>query len=148
MSVHRPPALSRFCFMLMIEVRNECSRRGAVALVTGGTDGIGGRGAAARPWGDRVLFVGRSAERGAQVLAALQEARPAVDHVFLPADLSLLAETARVAARWRGTPTGWTRRCSAPAFYPRCGVDGRGLERNFVLNYLTRYLLARRCCLP
>ncbi len=117
-----------------------------VALVTGGTGGIG-RAVALQlaRGGDRVLFVGRSAERGARVLAALREARPGLDHVFLPADLSLLAETARVAdevarhtelldaaifcARVLSTVPEWT---------------AEGLERNFVLNYLTRYLLARR----
>ncbi len=69
-----------------------------VSPVTGGTDGIG-RAVAIRlaEGGDRVLFTGRSVERGAEVLARLREVRPDVDHVFLPADLSLLAETARLA---------------------------------------------------
>ena len=69
-----------------------------VSLVTGGTDGIG-RAVALQlaRGGDRVLFVGRSAERGKQVLAELRKARPGVEHVFLPADLSLLSESARVA---------------------------------------------------
>ena len=69
-----------------------------VALVTGGTGGIG-RAVALQlaRGGDRVLFVGRNAERSADVLAALREARPGTDHAFLQADLSLLAETARLA---------------------------------------------------
>lgn len=69
-----------------------------VALVTGRTDGIG-RAVALQlaRGGDRVLFVGRNRERGTEVLAALREARPGADHVFLPGDLSMLSETARVA---------------------------------------------------
>src|SRR5918997_4187978 len=69
-----------------------------VALVTGGTGGIGRAVALGLArGGDRVLFVGRSAEKGARVLAELREAGPDADHAFLPADLSLLSETARVA---------------------------------------------------
>jgi NAD(P)-dependent dehydrogenase (short-subunit alcohol dehydrogenase family) len=95
--------------------------------------------------GDRVLFVGRSAERGAQVLAALREARPGVDHVFLPADLSLLSETARVVEE----VVQYTNRLDAAVFcagllstVPEWTTEG--LERNFVLSYLSRYLLAQR----
>lgn len=117
-----------------------------VALVTGGTDGIG-RAVALQlaRGGDRVLFVGRSAEKGVRVLAELREALPGVDHAFLPADLSLLAETARVADEVARR----TDRLDAAVFC--AGIlstvpewTAEGLERNFVLNYLSRYLLARR----
>src|SRR5262245_63471058 len=69
-----------------------------VALVTGGTDGIG-RAVALRlaAGGDRVIFVGRDAERGAQVLTELRSARPGAQHVYLQADLSLLADTTQLA---------------------------------------------------
>src|SRR5215207_4839956 len=119
---------------------------GRVALVTGATDGIG-RAVALQlaRGGDRLLVVGRSEERGAQVLAALREARPGVDHVFIPADLSLLADTARVAEE----VARQTDRLDVAVFC--AGIlstvpewTAEGLERNFVLNYLSRYLLARR----
>ena len=117
-----------------------------VALVTGGTDGIGRAVALQVARGrDRVLFVGRSAQRGEQVLAELRKALPGVDHVFLPADLSLLAETTRVA----DGVERHTDRLDAVVFC--AGIlstvpewTSEGLERNFVLNYLSRYLLARR----
>ena len=117
-----------------------------VALVTGGTDGIG-RAVAVQlaRGGDRVLFVGRNAERGAQVLTALREAGPGRDHVFVPADLSLLAETARAADQ----VAQCTDRLDAAVFC--AGLlstlptwTAEGLEYSFVLNYLSRYLLARR----
>src|ERR671916_2036574 len=84
------------------------------SLVTGGTDGIGRAVALGLArGGDRVLFVGRSAEKGAQVLAELREAGPDSDHAFLPADLSMLQETARVAEEVARLTDGWTRRCTA-----------------------------------
>lgn len=117
-----------------------------VALVTGGTDGIGRAVALGLArGGDRVLFVGRSEARGAQVLAALRELRPGAEHAFLPADLSLLSETARVA----GERARLTERLDAAVFcagnlstVPQWTIEG--LERTFALNYLSRYLLARR----
>lgn len=117
-----------------------------VSLVTGGTGGIG-RAVALQlaRGGDRVLFVGRNAEKAEDVLAGLREVRPGPDHAFLPADLSLLSETARVADEVGQL----TDRLDAAVFC--AGVlstvpewTSEGLERNFVLNYLTRYLLARR----
>ena len=123
---------------------NAAGRR--TSVVTGGTDGIGRAVALGLAGGgDRVLFVGRSAERGEQVLAELREILPGADHAFLPADLSLLSETARVADELARI----TDRLDAAVF--SAGIlstvpeyTQEGLERNFVLNYLTRYLLARR----
>jgi len=116
------------------------------ALVTGGTGGIG-RAVAIRlaHGGDRVIFVGRNQERGAAVLTALRDISPGVEHAFLPADLSLLSATADVGDR----VAMLTDRVDAAVFC--AGIlstvpewTAEGLERNFVLNYLTRYLLARR----
>ena len=115
-----------------------------VSLVTGGTDGIG-RAVALElaRGGDQVIFVGRSQERGAEVLWELRRAAPALEHAFIAADLSLLSETARVAAE----VTRMTQRLDALvccagilSLVPEWTTEG--LERNFVLNYLTRYLLA------
>ena len=71
-----------------------------VSLVTGGTDGIGRATALelARG-GDRVIFIGRNARRGAEVLAELRRVAPNADHEFLPADLSLMAATQHVSEK-------------------------------------------------
>lgn len=116
-----------------------------VALVTGGTDGIGravALGLAHK--GFRVIITGRDRHRGAQVLAGLREAHPA-GHEFLRADLALLADTARLADEVRAR----TGHLDAVVF---CAGNlsavaewtVEGLERTLVLNYLSRYLLARR----
>src|ERR687894_1545587 len=115
------------------------------SLVTGGTDGIGRAVALGLArGGDRVLFVGRRAEKGARVLAEWREVGPGPDHAFIPADLSMLPETARVAEE----VARLTDRLDAAVFC--AGIlaalpewTAEGLERNFVLNYLSRYLLAR-----
>ena len=116
-----------------------------VALVTGGTHGIG-RAVALElaRGGDRVLLAGRSAERGAQVVAALGHMRPRTNHSFIHADLSLLADAARVAAEVKRN----AGRLDAAVFCAgRLSLipewTAEQLERTFVLNYLSRYLLAR-----
>lgn len=116
-----------------------------ISLVSGGTQGIGRAVAVelARR-GDRVLFVGRNAELARSVLAELRAVRPELEHVFLPADLSLLSETTRLA----GEVQHLTRRLDAVVLC--AGIlstipewTAEDLERNFVLNYLSRYLLVR-----
>lgn len=117
-----------------------------VAFVTGGTSGIGRAVALGLAHGgDRVIFTGRDARRGAAVLAALWEANPAADHRFIPADLALLAETDRLAE----AVSAATDRLDAIVFaggflstIPEWTAEG--LERTLVVNYLSRYLLARR----
>jgi NAD(P)-dependent dehydrogenase (short-subunit alcohol dehydrogenase family) len=91
-------------------------------LVTGST-GIGGAVAAAL--GERAVTIGRGGR--------------------IRADLSLLRETARaadeVAARQRPLDAIV---CCAGVFALRAVRTAEGLERAYVLNYLSRYLLVRR----
>jgi NAD(P)-dependent dehydrogenase (short-subunit alcohol dehydrogenase family) len=116
------------------------------SLVTGGTGGIGYAVALglARA-GDRVLFVGRDAARGMEVLKELQRSSPGKDHAFLRADLSLMREAHRVAGEaLRRAPRLDAVVCCAGvlSFVPEWTDEG--LERTLALNYLGRFLLARR----
>lgn len=117
------------------------------SLVTGGTGGIGAAVAQQlAAAGDRVIIVGRNPTMGEEVLRLLRMAGlPGTDHRFIPADLTLLSETSRVADETAAI----TPQLDAAVFC--AGIlstipewTSEGLERNFVLNYLSRYLLARR----
>jgi NAD(P)-dependent dehydrogenase (short-subunit alcohol dehydrogenase family) len=124
-------------------VANDLQR---VALVTGGTGGIGAAVAerlAAE--GDRIIIVGRDLDKGATMLARLRKQGPDADHRFLPADLSLLADTSRVA----GEVAALAPRLDAAVFcagilstIPEWTTEG--LERTLALNYLSRFLMVRR----
>jgi NAD(P)-dependent dehydrogenase (short-subunit alcohol dehydrogenase family) len=115
-------------------------------VVTGGTGGIGRAVAVelARR-GDRVLIVGRSPDRGAAVLAALNQAGPGAGHALLRADLSLLRETVRAADEIAGQADHLDAvvLCAGVLSTVAERTD-EDLERSFVLNYLSRYLLLRR----
>jgi NAD(P)-dependent dehydrogenase (short-subunit alcohol dehydrogenase family) len=117
-----------------------------VSLVTGGTDGIG-RAVALElaRGGDRVLFVGRDEGRGAEVLRELRRLRPDREHAFLRADLSLLSEAQRVCAEIerRVQHLDAAVYCAGIlSLIPEWTEEG--LERSFVLNYLSRYSMVRR----
>ena len=116
------------------------------SLVTGGTGGIG-RAVAARlaGGGDRVLIVGRDEGRGHEVVRGLASAGPRDDHTHLPADLSLLAETAALAdAVAESAPCLDSVVLCAGVFAGAPEWTSEGLERSFVLNYLSRFLLIER----
>ncbi|HZJ55722.1 MAG TPA: SDR family NAD(P)-dependent oxidoreductase [Myxococcaceae bacterium] len=116
------------------------------ALVTGGTGGIGRAVAIALARaGDRVLLVGRDAARGAEVLEELRCAAPGADHAFLRADLSLMRETARVAdeALRQASRLDAVVCCAGVLSFVPEWTDEQ-LERTLALNYLGRFLLARR----
>jgi len=115
------------------------------SLVTGGTDGIG-RAVATRlaAAGDRVLVTGRDPARGQQVLDKLGQLNPRAEHAYLPADLALLSETARLAgAVLERTDPVDAVVCCAGVFSLVPEWTDEGLERALVVNYLSRYLLGR-----
>ncbi len=115
-------------------------------VVTGGTGGIGRAVAVAlATLGHRVIIVGRSTTRAEAVVAQLELLAPSRGHEFVAADLSSVAETAKAADRISAT----VRRLDslvlcAGVLSLVAETTDEGLERTFVLNYLSRYLLVRR----
>ena len=127
-------------------MRPDETRGHRTSLVTGGTGGIG-RAVAVRlaGGGDRVLITGRDQQRAAAVLDELHRVGPGADHRFLPADLALLGGTVGLAESvGRVTDRLDALVCCAGLFSTVPEYTEEGLERIFVLNYLSRYLLARR----
>lgn len=119
------------------------------ALVTGATGGIGNavaRGLARS--GFRVVATGRDEQKGAALLEQLAGERAGhleVGHRFVPADLSLLSGTAALADEVaRSVDRLDAVVCCAGDFALRPEWTSEGLERCLVLNYLSRFLLARR----
>jgi NAD(P)-dependent dehydrogenase (short-subunit alcohol dehydrogenase family) len=113
------------------------------AIVTGGTDGIGKEIATglARA-GCQVLIVGRDAEKGVRTESDVRR-RTSNPHVhFLRADLGLVRDTRRLAS-------DVTHRCATLSYLVHSAgiVTGRreltteGIESNFVVNYLSRFVL-------
>ncbi len=116
------------------------------ALVTGGTDGVGKEVAygLARA-GRRVILVGRDADKGARVEQEMRETTDNTDVQFLQADLSLVREANRladdIAARW---PALHYLVHSAGVVRGRRELTAEGVESNFAINYLSRFVLTGR----
>jgi NAD(P)-dependent dehydrogenase (short-subunit alcohol dehydrogenase family) len=114
-----------------------------IAMVTGGTDGIGKAIALSLVrQGVAVVVVGSNAEKGA---AAVRELRKASgnDHVeFLQADLSLMRNVDALAAQFsaRSHQLHYLVLC-AGIMRGQYGLTSEGIEANFAINYLSRFAL-------
>jgi NAD(P)-dependent dehydrogenase (short-subunit alcohol dehydrogenase family) len=112
-----------------------------IALVTGGTDGIGKAIARALAvQGIGVVIVGSNAEKGA---AAVSELRRSSGHdriEFMPADLSLMRNAQALAVKVREC---WPRLrylvLCAGIMRGQHTLTAEGIETNFAINYLSRF---------
>lgn len=120
---------------------------GKTALVTGSTSGLGATVAARLgAMGATVIVHGRSADRGAEIVAAINEAGPG-RAVFYQADLGSLAEVKALADRVRD------EHGSLHLLINNAGIGGAsnearqtsadGHELVFAVNYLSHFLLSR-----
>jgi NAD(P)-dependent dehydrogenase (short-subunit alcohol dehydrogenase family) len=131
---------------VMLQTRPVAAATQRVALVTGGTGGIGAAVAEKLATdGDRVIIVGRDLERGAATVRLMAKLNPKADHRFLAADLALLSEAARVGDEIAALAP----RLDAAVFC--AGIlsaipewTSEGLERTLALNYLSRFLMIRQ----
>lgn len=125
---------------------NEGSLDNETALVTGGTDGIGkaiARGLATM--GAEVFIVGSDPDKGRR---AERELRAAAGHhrvYFLQADLSLMRETDRLADEVVERVPRLNRLvlCAGVVRGQRMETK-EGVESNFAVNYLSRFVLTGR----
>ena len=121
--------------------------RGKTALVTGSTSGLGSEVAMRLgAMGATVIVHGRNAERGAEVVAAINAAGPG-NAVFYQADLGSLAEVKALADRVKN------QHGQLNLLINNAGIGGAsndprqtsadGNELVFAVNYLSHFLLTR-----
>jgi NAD(P)-dependent dehydrogenase (short-subunit alcohol dehydrogenase family) len=125
---------------------NDPSGHRRIALVTGGTDGIGK--AIARVLakeGIGVVVVGSNAEKGAAAVRELRQTSGNADIEFLGADLSLIRNVdilaAEVSKRW--LRLHYLVLC-AGIVRGRHTLTSEGIETNFAINYLSRFALTEK----
>jgi retinol dehydrogenase-14 len=125
---------------------NDPSGERRIALVTGGTDGIGK--AIARVLaqaGIGVVLVGSNAEKGAAAVRDLRQISGNDDIDFLGADLSLIRNVdvlaAEVSQRW--SRLHYLVLC-AGIVRGQHTLTSEGIETNFAINYLSRFALVDR----
>lgn len=116
------------------------------ALVTGGTDGIGkeiarGLGRA----GIEIILVGRDSDKGARAAREISETTGNRHGQFIQADLGVMREVKRladdVATRW---PVLHYLVHSAGVVLCRRELTVDGIDSNFAINYLSRFVLTNR----
>lgn len=123
------------------------SMAGKTALVTGSTSGLG-REVAMRlgAMGAEVLVHGRNAERGREVVAAINEAGPG-SAIFYQADLGSLEEVRALADRVSADHDSLSLLINNAGILgtgddgPRESADG--YELTFAVNYLAHFVLTR-----
>ena len=117
--------------------------QGKVVVVTGATSGIG-EVAATRlaERGARIVFIARDADRAEATLARLRQAGPGAAHRAHLAELSLMADTRRVAAEIAAAePRIDVLINNAGAVFDRRVVTSEGLELTFALNHMAYFIL-------
>jgi NAD(P)-dependent dehydrogenase (short-subunit alcohol dehydrogenase family) len=125
---------------------NDRSGERRIALVTGGTDGIGK--AIARVLakeGIGVVVVGSNAEKGAAAVRELRQTSGNADIEFLGADLSLIRNVDALAVE---VSKNWPRLhylvLCAGIVRGQHSLTSEGIETNFAVNYLSRFALTER----
>ena len=117
--------------------------QGKVVVVTGATSGIG-EVAAMRLAGQgaRIVFIARDPARAETTLAKLRQAGPDAAHRAHMADLSLMADTRRVAAEIAAAePRIDVLINNAGAVFDRRVMTSEGLELTFALNHMAYFVL-------
>jgi len=117
--------------------------QGKVVVITGATSGIG-EVAAARlaQQGARIVFVARDPGRAEATLARLRSAGPGAEHRAHLADLSLMADTRRVAAEIAAAePRIDVLVNNAGAVFDKRIQTSEGLELTFALNHMAYFVL-------
>jgi len=114
-----------------------------IALVTGGTDGIGKAVALQlAKSGTQVVIVGRNSQKGEHALEDIRAQVTHADVTYRQADLSLMHEVNRLADWIKNSyPSVDLLVHSAGVMLPKKTMTSEGLETVFAVQYFARYLL-------
>ncbi len=116
---------------------------GQVALVAGGTDGIG-KATATRlaELGATTVVVGSTPERGHEAVEAIVEESNNDAVEYVQADFSLMSEIRQLAEEFRGNYDRLDALVHTAGILPyEREMTEEGIERSFAINYLSRFLL-------
>ncbi|PLK27612.1 SDR family NAD(P)-dependent oxidoreductase [Novosphingobium sp. TH158] len=117
-----------------------------IAVITGASAGVGlaaAKALAAEGW--RVIGLGRNAARCAAAEAELRASAPGAEVTMLRADLSLMADAARVAKEIAGMVDHVDLLANnAGGMIPEPAVTAEGLEECFAGNHLGPFVLTTR----
>jgi NAD(P)-dependent dehydrogenase (short-subunit alcohol dehydrogenase family) len=118
--------------------------QGKTVVITGATSGIGQVAAEKlAAMGARIVQVARDKTRAEAALERLRAIAPGEAHAVHYADLSLMAETRRVASEIAAAePCIDVLVNNAGAIFARRHVTAEGLERTFALNHMSYFLMA------
>ncbi len=119
---------------------------GKVVVITGATSGIGAVAAEKlAAMGARILVIARDRIRGQATLKRLSERGPGVAHFVYYADLSVLAETKRVAcAIAAAEPRIDVLINNAGALFGRRETTSEGLESTFATNHMSYFVVTQQ----
>jgi len=119
--------------------------QGKVVVLTGGTSGIGEAAAIKlAKMGARLVLVARDPSRAEATLERLQKVSPGMAHTSYFADLSLVAETRRVAGEIAAAqPRIDVLINNAGLICARRQVTAEGFELTFATNHLAYFVLTR-----
>jgi NAD(P)-dependent dehydrogenase (short-subunit alcohol dehydrogenase family) len=125
--------------------RRSRSMKGKTVVATGATSGIGEVAVLKlAAMGARIVFVARDPKRADATLAALERVAPGGGHRRHIADLSLIAETKRVAEKiLAAEPRIDVLVNNAGAMFSRRWVTAEGLEMTFALNHMAYFVLTQ-----
>ncbi|GAB4111854.1 MAG: oxidoreductase [Roseiflexaceae bacterium] len=119
--------------------------KGAFVVITGGTDGIGA--ATARELhqrGAHVTIIGRSREKGAELVAQSAAVVQGGQFRFIPADLSLMANIEDVVRQLQqALPRIDLLIHCVGILIAHTEYTTEGIEKDFAVSYLSRFILTR-----
>jgi NAD(P)-dependent dehydrogenase (short-subunit alcohol dehydrogenase family) len=117
--------------------------QGKTVVITGGTSGIGEVAALhLAGQGARIVLIARDPARGEATLAKLRSANPAAQHAAHYGDLSVIADTKRVAQAVAGSETRIDVLINnAGAVFLSRKVSADGLEMTFATNHMAYFVV-------